>query len=411
MRILVFTTVYPSPERPLHGLFVQERIRHLARRAEVRVVAPVPWWPPRRAAAPAVEVREGLEVRHPKFFYVPRFLKALDGVLLFLSTLLCVGRLRRAFDFDAVDAHFGYPDGFAAALLGWWFRRPLSVTLRGTEPLIARHRLRRAALRWTLRRAALRVAVAAPLAEHARALAGRDVEVVPNGVDTARFAPKPRAEARSRLGLAHDRRLIVSVGHLSRRKGFQRVLRVLPELDADLAIVGGTGAEPSNEADLRRLARELRLERRVSLLGARPPAEVATWLNAADVFVLASDHEGCPNVVWEALACGAPVVATRVGEVERMVPAFAGILIDHPDDAAALRAALAAALGRAWDRDAIRAHAERHTWNGVAARLADLLAKVVGGLHREAATHGPHPLPGLPRASAAPRDPGDAIPA
>ncbi|HVY62097.1 MAG TPA: glycosyltransferase, partial [Planctomycetota bacterium] len=196
MRVLVFTTVYPSAARPVHGLFVHERIRHLARHADVRVVAPEPWWPLRRpeGRAPAVETREGLEVHHPTFWYVPGFLKALDGLFLFLSALACVARIRRAgFDFDVIDAHFGYPDGFAAALLGWWLRRPFSVTLRGTEPLISRSRLRRALFRWTLRRAAARIAVAEPLAEQARALAGVEVVTVANGVDAGRFAPAPRA--------------------------------------------------------------------------------------------------------------------------------------------------------------------------------------------------------------------------
>ena len=117
------------------------------------------------------------------------------------------------------------------------------------------------------------------------------------------------------------------------------------------------------------MTEELGLARHVVFTGARPPEEVALWLNAADVFVLASDYEGCPNVVWEALACGRPVVATKVGEIERMVPPFGGILFDHADDGEALLQCLVDALHRDWDQEQIRAYAERHTWDRVASRL------------------------------------------
>jgi glycosyltransferase involved in cell wall biosynthesis len=103
--------------------------------------------------------------------------------------------------------------------------------------------------------------------------------------------------------------------------------------------------------------------------GEQPREQVIVWLSAADVFVLATDMEGCPNVVWEALACGRPVVATKVGEIERMVPPFGGVLFADPDDSGALRLALEQALSRPWDQGAIHAYAARHTWSKVAERV------------------------------------------
>src|SRR5262249_13557413 len=157
----------------------------------------------------------------------------------------------------------------------------------------------------------------------------------------------------------------------SPRKGFQRVLRVLPGLVADFpdltfAVVGGPGAEGDNGPELRRIIAELRLDGHALLAGARPPDEVALWLAAADPFVLATAFEGCPNVVNEALACGTPVVVSRVGEAERMLPEGAGLLVDDPDDTEELAGALRAALGRAWDRAAIRVAVEGRTWEAVA---------------------------------------------
>jgi glycosyltransferase involved in cell wall biosynthesis len=381
MRVMSFTTVFPSAVQPRHGLFVLERLRHCAALAEIRVVAPHPFH--LRPAPPGREAIGGLEVEHPTFWYMPRYGKSLDGLLLHASALGTARRLQRRFDFDVIDAHFGYPDGFAAVLLGRSLGRPVVVTLRGTEPLVAAaDARRRRALAWALRNADRLIAVSHPLAEGARALMAEygpadtapPVEVIANGVDTMRFAPGCRSQARQALGLPAEGRLLVSVGHLSPRKGFQRVLRVLPEVmraapDLRFAIVGGRGAEPDNGEELRRLAAEAGLQGRVIFAGPRSPDEIATWLQAADLFVLASDHEGCPNVVWEALACGVPVVATRVGEVERMVPGFAGHLVGHADDAAALRDALVAGITQPQDGAAIRAWAERHTWDRVADRV------------------------------------------
>ena len=383
MRVLTFTTVFPNPLQPEHGIFVLERIRHCAEFANIRVVAPRPFYPwPAMSAVPRRETRAGIAVEHPTFRYVPRFAKWSDGVALFLSSVGVVASLMREAPFDVIDAHFGYPEGFAAVLLGRRFRRPVVITLRGNEPLLAADPGRRRALRYALRNATRIIAVSEPLAQFAReALADLPgpvppVTVIANGVDATRFAPEPREEARRVLGLPDAGRLLVSVGHLSPRKGFHRVLRVLPDLlrdapDLTFAIVGGRGAEANNERELHRLAADPALAGRVIFAGAQRPERVRTWLSAADLFVLASDFEGCPNVVWEALACGRPVVAAKVGEVERMVPTYAGELFDDADDLPALRAALAAGLAGKYDANAIRGWAERHGWGGVAMKVVE----------------------------------------
>lgn len=393
MRVLTLSTVFPNPVQPVHGLFVFERIRHAARLCRVRVVAPVAWyvrW--RRAEVPRRDVMAGVPVERPAFYYVPRLFKILDGFLLFLSVLPSVLRLRQEFDFDLVDAHFGYPEGIAGILLGKWFRRPVVITLRGSEPTLTRNMLRKLAIGWALRRANAVVAVSHALGRMAQTLGVSEtrIEVIENGVDTARFLPRDQAEVRRKLGIPQSAKMLVSVGALVARKGFHRVLRVLPELlqeipDLLFVVVGGPGAEGNEGTALRTLAATLHVEDHVRWAGPQQPELVDTWLNAADVFVLASDYEGCPNVVWEALACGRPVVASKVGEVERMVPSFAGLLFDDPEDRAALRQCLGEAFRSTWDRERIRRFALERTWDHVAAR-------VVRGWQRAAW----HPIPKAP---------------
>jgi glycosyltransferase involved in cell wall biosynthesis len=182
--------------------------------------------------------------------------------------------------------------------------------------------------------------------------------------------------------------LIVSVGHVSPRKGFQRVIRILPRLaehhpDVTFAIVGGAGAETFNQPALHRLACEVGMANHVRFVGACSPNDVVNWLCAADLFVLASDFEACPNVIWEALACGRPVVATRVGLVEYMVPPFAGILFDDPEDAEQLLEAVCSAIQRTWNADRIRAHAVAHAWDKIADRISLEFRRAIGDYERQ----------------------------
>jgi teichuronic acid biosynthesis glycosyltransferase TuaC len=376
LRVLVFTTVFPNTRQPLHGTFVLERIRHLAALADIEVVAPIPWFRAFRARASGTQADPIIAIRHPKFWYLPKLLKYFRGVFLFMSTVGDVARLRATFDFDLIDAHFAYPDGFAAVLLGMWFRRPACVTLRGTIVQWSQRRIGRWLCDWTMQHAERVIAVAESLAARARQgdIPEQRIATIPNGVDTARFGLMDRAAARRSLGLPEAGRLLVSVGHISPRKGFHRVIRSLPRVlqsspDVRLAIVGGKGAEEDNSAALEALAGQLGLSEMVLFVGAQTPDQVALWLAAADVFVLASDYEGCPNVVLEAMACGRPVVGTKVGDIERMVPTFAGILFDDPEDQVGLAESLMAALTREWDAERIREHLATRSWDDVARRV------------------------------------------
>jgi len=197
LRVLVLSSVYPTPARPAYGIFVHERVRHVAAGCELEVVAPVLWFPFNRwlrgrdrASAPAVEQRAGVTVHHPRVLCIPGIGKCLDGVLYFLSLLPFIARFRRRFRFDLIDAHFSYPDGLAAVLLGRVFGCPTLITLRGShDQRQAAAALRRPQVGFALRAASRVLAVSASLGELARGLGvpSERIRVIPNGVDAARF--------------------------------------------------------------------------------------------------------------------------------------------------------------------------------------------------------------------------------
>jgi glycosyltransferase involved in cell wall biosynthesis len=393
---LVFSTVYPNAAQPHHGVFVRERMRGLPPEVEVAVVAPVPWFPFVSGLRPGYrpwvareEVQDGVRVLHPRFLSVPAVCKCLDGFFLFLGALPTVWRLRKTFRFDAIDAHFVYPEGLAAALLGKLFRVPVLLTLRGLLPLLAPYALRRPQLRWALRRVSRVIAVSESLRDDAVALGipRERVRVIPNGINPDLFRPLDRQEARRSLGLPADGPLLVTVGTLSPRKGFHLVIEALPELvrrfpGLRYAVVGGAGAEGAQEDELRRLAQDLGVADRVIFAGAQKREALAAWYSAADLSVLASAHEGCPNVVLESLACGTPVVATPVGDVPRILDRpEVGRVVDR--ELPALTAAVVEALEQPWDRAVIRARIEERTWQAVAREVMEEV---------EAALVDPHPL-------------------
>jgi glycosyltransferase involved in cell wall biosynthesis len=114
---------------------------------------------------------------------------------------------------------------------------------------------------------------------------------------------------------------------------------------------------------------DLRLEGRVHILGWVPPERLAEVMAMADVFCLASDIEGWPNVVHEALSCGTPVVATHVGAVPEMIPSTDFGLIVPVGDQSALTAALTESLARVWDRAAVAAWGRARGWDRVAEEI------------------------------------------
>ncbi len=380
-RVLVLSLLYPHAGQPRAGLFVRERMARVARELPLMVVSPAPWfpfqgllrrWRPHfRPPAPRRERQDGIEVMMPRFFSVPGLFKQWDGLLLALACAWPLWRLRRRFRFDVIDAHFAYPDGYAATLLGRWFGVPVTITLRGTESRLAAeaggHRRR---ISIALRRAAHVFTVSGSLRELALSLGAEPerVTVVPNGVDTDRFAPLPLAEARRLLGLPPAAPVLVSVGTLVERKGFHRVIDLLPALrrehpDLAFLVVGGSGPEGDWSERLRRQVRDLGLGDCVHFLGHVPPERLHVPLSAADVFVLATRNEGWANVFLEAMACGLPVVTTdRGGNREVVTDETLGTVVPF-DDPHALRDALGDALGRKWDRDLIRRHARANGWD------------------------------------------------
>jgi teichuronic acid biosynthesis glycosyltransferase TuaC len=385
--ILVYTSLFPNAEQPRHGIFIEQRLRHLqaSNPVGISVVAPVPWFPLKgqrygdygaMARVAATERRNGWLVHHPRYFVLPKLSWRVSPLLMYLTTIEAVRRLHAERRFDLIDAHFFYPDGVAAVMVGKALEIPVVITARGNDiSLMPRYLMPRKFITWAASNASAMVTVCAALKEALIDLGadGRRIEVFRNGVDLERFQPSNGANVRRRLNIG-GRKLLLSVGHLIERKGNHLTIEALQSLpDCVLALVG----DGPEEKALRKLAQRYGVADRVRFVPPVPQNELKAFYSAADALVLASSREGWANVLLESMACGSPVVATSVwGTPEVVGSSAAGVLIDE-------RSALGVAdginrlLANPPPRDSTRRYAESFSWADTSRGQYELFRRIL----------------------------------
>lgn len=386
IRVLLFSTLYPNQEQPNHGVFVENRIRQTLAQGgvAVTVVAPVPFFPFRSgvwgryaayARVPKIEQRAGLTVHHPRFAAIPRVGTRLTAQFLYRAALRRVRQLMaQGLAFDAIDAHYFYPDGVAAAMLARAVGKPLLITGRGSDlTLHTRDPVAKAQILNAARAADALITVSQSLK---RSLVEFGIEpdrvaVLRNGVETDLFKPLPREACRAELSIS--RFCLVSVGGLIPRKGHDITIEAMTQLpDCELLIAGGGPLRAALEAR----AKALGVADRVRFLGEVAHRDLPKLYNAADAMVLMSSREGWANVILESLACGTPVVASDVGGANEIIRApVAGSLVPRRD-ATTLAQHIQALRGSLPERAQTRSYAEAFGWGPVAAANKALMTAV-----------------------------------
>jgi glycosyltransferase involved in cell wall biosynthesis len=250
---------------------------------------------------------------------------------------------------------------------------PYTITLRGKLYPCLENESQRGQCADALRNAAAVISVSRPMLEEAAKLgvAAEKLHLIPNGVDLDMFQPRDRAGAREALGLPADGRILVTVAHLGLRKGSRETIRAMSALpnDVHLVLVGQDSRGGKDTSEIRTLAQQLGVGGRVIVAGRQPYEKIAQYYAAADVGVLASYREGCPNAVLECLACGRPVVASRVGAVPDLVRDGVDGRVVEPRDDQALASALADVLDRHWDPAVVSGGPAVRSWDAVGAEV------------------------------------------
>lgn len=382
MRIASICSHYPSPGNPVRGVFVQRRLAALAKLADVHVYSPRPWFPALRPREPLARENETPAVERVPMFYVPRFFKGYDGHWLERALYPALREPAARGQIDVIDAHFEYPEGVGAVRLARRLGLPAFITLRGLLPKCLSLPSHRPPVLRALAAADGLIAVSHSLRDVAvrQGIDPDKIAVVPNAVDTSVYCPRQRDEVRQRLGIAAGVPLIVSVGHVVPSKGFVDLVGAFARLRtrfprARLAIVGATAIDRPHSRELADLIHAVGLEAECVLVGQKSAEAVAQWLNAADVFALATKTEGCCNAVLESLACGTPVVTTPVGDNPRYIAPGVNGLLTPVGNVERLADAMAEALLHAWDRERISATVSSRNWDDVAHEVLGFFAE------------------------------------
>jgi glycosyltransferase involved in cell wall biosynthesis len=351
MKLLFVSNLFPNGVEPTRGIHNAQQVAALAKRCEIKVVSPM--HRPMRD-----ETWQGVAVTHPRFLHVPLLSRPLNGWL-FAQAVEPVIRREHP---DIVLVNWAYPDAYGVMLVTNKLRLPFATTVQGSDvnvffrnPTRKRQVLRalRASRAVFCRSAALRETLAAE---------GVAATTVYNGVDRKKFHPVDRAEACGKLGLDPNRRRILYVGNLLSVKGPKVLEDAAKQLqDVDVIFIGAG-------------------DERITVghcVGARPHEEIPLWMNACDILCLPSLSEGLPNVALEAMACGLPVVASRVGGVPEVVCEGVNGFLVPPSNPGALADALRRALATKWDREAIRGSVSQFDWGVNARTVMDTLSKVL----------------------------------
>ena len=318
-RLLVVSNMYPSPQAPYFGVFVQRQVRAMR--------------------ALGVEVTLAVSTE--------RGGSALGAARKYSRLAADALREARRVKPQAILAHFVFPSGAIALSAGRAARAPVALVAHGgdVDPSTGKPVWVRRATRSVLGRVDLLLAVSRSIAEDARG-AGADPErivVASMGYDADAFVPRPQADARTRVGIPPERPVAVMVGNLIPRKGVGVIVEAAAALrsqipDLQWVLVGGgdqspwrAQAERAGSADVIRFA------------GTADPEEVPWWLAAADVAVVPSLREPFGVAAVEALACGVPVVASRTGGLAEIMDGNHGLTV-KPGDADGLAEAVALIL-------------------------------------------------------------------
>ncbi len=383
MKVLSVSHMFPNNQRPNNGVFVKERLKSLAQVVNTTIVAPVPDFPLSFLidnynyikSVPLEEEFEGVHVYHPRYLLVPRICKFSDGYLYYKSINKFFIKMFRKGDYDLLDFHWVYPDGYAGLKWARFFGKKIVVTIRGNESICYfENSIRKRILINTLRSVDHIIAVSTDMKNkvvNEYGVDNRNVTIIPNGVDTQKFYVVEKTEAQKKCNLIPGKKYILSLCRLSKEKGLEYLLKAFSLMnmkDCELIMVG----DGPLRAHLVNMAQQLSVADKVHFIGEVLHENARTWYNAADVYCLPSLWEGCPNVIIESIASGTPVVSTNVGGIPDLIPSDDYGFIVPPGNVAQLSVALRNALEKNWARDKIASHGSSNTWANVADRIVKL---------------------------------------
>lgn len=387
--VLAVSYLFPNSIYPHYGVFVLNRLKAIQKYCDITVINPIPYFPFTSSLQryksynliPKEENIGGIKVYHPRFFSIPKFYKSLESTTYPLAVLPLAKRINAQQPVDLIDLHWTYPDLPAGKKLSRLINKKFLVTLRGVEAFhIAEQDHRLPIIKSGLKEANHVISLSNELKNLGIKYGATEAKstVIRNGVDTEAFCFQEQGDARDKLKLGKNKKIILSTGSLIHRKGFDRVIKHLPTVlkqhpNTHFYIIGSKGPEGNYESQLINLIEERNLLEHVHFVGTVKNEALIHWYNAADLFCLMSRGEGSPNVLTEALACGCPSLSSNVGSVPEIMDEEIemGAVIPN-DDQHDFSTSITDCLSSTYDRKAISNLMKRYNWDWCARKVIDV---------------------------------------
>ena len=388
LNILTISTLYPNTLQPYLGSFVRERIRAINKFVNVKVIAPIPYYLPtifnkKLGKIPEREIDNGLEIYHPRFYKFPRYFKWSDGHLFCWALRNTLSNINRTYNFDIIDAHVAYPEGFGAVLLARQFKKKVCITVRGHDiNIFAKHYYKKHFIKYALRKTDKVISVSDDLKKKVvdLGISSEKVKTIPNGVNLQKFFHIDPQKARKELHLPLEKKILLSIGNIIPLKGFEYLIKATSILRKEFRnihlIIIGDSNDNNYKAKLSSIISEKRINDNIIFKGYVPNNELYKWYNAADLFCLASSSEGWPNVLLESLRCGTPVVASPVGGIPEIIDSNNLGYLVKKRDVESFAMAINKALNKKWDSTNLINYATENSWENTAKKAVD----VFGGI-------------------------------
>ena len=248
MKILLFSFLYPNDIEPYRGIFVAERARFLKKFCDIKVVAPVPFFPNisffkrwnKYANISKFEINDDIEVYHPRFLLFPKnILRNKIGIFLYFTTINCIKNIYTKWQFDLIHAHFTHPSGIAATKIGNKLNIPVIITEhfgKLNEDLLNRGMKRN--ISEVYNNISRLIVVSERLKNDLTkaGFTGEKISVIPNGINTKKFSQVSFKQITNQVK-------IISIGHLIENKGYQFLIHAIyilkkSDIIINLTIIG-----------------------------------------------------------------------------------------------------------------------------------------------------------------------------
>lgn len=382
INILVLTTTFPRWNDDTTPTFVYELSKRL-RTEKIRIIILAP----HHEGAKFYEEMEGLKVYRFPYFYplkyqrlcynggmLPNFKKShlakVELPLLIIANIYYVFKIIKKEKIDLIHAHWIIPSGFVCNIVKSILRKPLIVSVHGSDIVLIRKPYFRHIGRHILR--AIDICTVNSTATRDLLLdvlrSNKEPKIIPMGVDINLFKPFSRHPYGNN---SEKSPVILTVGRLDKNKGFNYIIDAMPKLirkfPGTKLVIAGDGPEKDN---LLTQIKSLHLEQNVCLVGAVRNKDLPKFYNTADLFVLPSLKEGLGVVLLEAMACGTPVIGSNVGGITDIIKDNENGLLTKPKDPTDIANKITQLLSneklrRKLSENGLKTVKERFSWNFV----------------------------------------------